>query len=619
MRGLVGSILNFRASKGASVSVSTDSYDWPRMFGMSTSTAGVDVNEFTAMNLSTVWSCMSGISADVAKVPVHIYRRLSPAGRERMTKHAAAGLLLRRSNPETNAMSFRETIQSHAMSWGNGYAEIERDGAGRPLRLWVMRPDRVRVRRVAGKIRYEYSSTSGRTTSIPAEDVFHLKGLSFDGLVGYSVIRVAANSVGAALAADAYSSNFFAKGAIPSGVLTHPKTLKQPAAERIRQEWQDIHGGPDPEFRVAVLEEGMDFKPMQMPLEDAQLLQTRQFSVLEICRWFRCPPHKVFDLSRATFSNIEQQDLSYAGDTLMPWWVRWEQEANEKLLMPSQQSDLYFEHLVDAVLRTDIKTRYDAYGLALDRGWLNRDEVRERENLNPLPDGEGQIFTVQLNQTTTTALKDAQDAPDPNAVPAGPRDQNIDPSVNPIADPPADSAKPKDPPARSADESIGVLAQRIARAHVPVLMAAYGSILRVEADKARRAFKRGALAAWVGEFYTAHRDTVGGTLFPAVESIALSIAAAKGMESLNVRPGACVRELAEAHVGASRDQLQPYSSAARDQSGTNAGAAQALEGLESMLKAWESGVENGPNSRSCKDARAAADRIAAAFAAAWED
>lgn len=604
MRGLVGSILNYRASKGASSSVSSDSTAWPRMFGMTATPAGVEVDEFKAMNLSTVWSCVTGVSVDVAKVPVHIYKRLSPAGRERMIKHAAAGLLLRRPNDEMNAISFRETLQHHALNWGNGYAEIERDGAGRAVALHVMRPDRVAVRRINGKIWYEYTSLSGRKTLIPAEDVFHLKGLSFDGLVGYPVIRVAANSVGASLAADAYSSNFFAKGAIPSGVLEHPKTLKQPAAERIRQEWQDIHGGPDPEFRVAVLEEGMKFTPMQMPLEDAQLLQTRQFSVPDICRWYRYPPHKAFDLSRATFSNIEQQDLSYAGDTLMPWWVRWEQEANEKLLMPSQQNDLYFEHLVDAVLRTDIKTRYDAYGLALDRGWLNRDEVRERENLNPLPDGEGQLFTVQLNQTTTTTLKHEQDNPPtdpakPSADPAA--DPSQDPSQDPIPDP---AAKPK--AARSAEtpEPIGELAQRIARAHIPVLEAAYGSLLRVEADKARRAAKRGGLAAWSTEFYNGHRDQVGGTLFPAVESIARSIAAARGMTSLQVRPGTCVRELAEAHVGASTDQLS-----------TN----QAPAELESVLQTWEFGLENEPKSRSCRDARAAADRIAAAFAAAWED
>ncbi len=602
MRGLVGSIMNFRASKGASVSVSSDSTAWPRMFGLTSTPAGVEVDEFKAMNLSTVWSCVTGISVDVAKVPVHIYKRLTPAGRERMIKHAAAKLLLRRPNDDMNAISFRETLQSHALNWGNGYAEIERDGAGRPLAMHIMRPDRVAVKRINGKIWYEYTSASGRKTSIPAEDVFHLKGLSFDGMVGYPVIRVAANSVGASLAADSYSANFFAKGAIPSGVLTHPKTLKQPAAERIRQEWQEIHGGPDPEFRVAVLEEGMKFEPMQMPLEDAQLLQTRQFAVAEICRWYRYPPHKAFDLSRATFSNIEQQDLSYSGDTLMPWWVRWEQESNEKLLMPSQKDSLYFEHLIDAVLRTDIKTRYESFGVALDRGWMNRDEVRERENMNPLPNGEGQIFTVQLNQTTTTALKNAQDGKpaDPNAPASTPAN---DPNADPAADPANPAADPNAARSKEQHEPIAALAQRIARAHVPVLQAAYGGLLRVEADKARRAAKRGELRSWSAEFYRGHRDQVGAALFPAVESIARSIAAAKGLESLDVRPGTCVRELAEAHIGASTDQL-----------GTNP----TPEGLENLLKEWEFGLEMGPQSRSCKDASAAADRIAAAFSAAWE-
>ena len=221
---------------------------------------------------------------------------------------------------------FRETLMSHLLLWGNAYAQIIRDGRGRILALYPLLPDRMTVDRATeGQLYYEYRKDTGYVILRP-EDILHIPGLGFDGLVGYSPIAMAKDAIGMAIATEEYGGKFFANGASPGGVLEHPGVVKDPA--RIRESWNAVYQGSGNAHRIAVLEEGMKFQSIGIPPEQAQFLETRKFQTEEICRIFRVPPHLVANLDKATFSNIEHQSISFVVHTIRPWLVRREQGMN---------------------------------------------------------------------------------------------------------------------------------------------------------------------------------------------------------------------------------------------------------------------------------------------------
>jgi HK97 family phage portal protein len=228
--------------------------------------------------------------------------------------------------------------------------------------------------------------------------MLHVPGLGCDGLVGYSVIQKARESLGLSAAAERFGGSFFGNGSHAGGVLKHPKALGENARKNLKESVEAAHRGSDKAFRLLLLEEGMDFSATSVPPNDAQFLETRQFQVEEICRWFRVQPHKIQHLLRSTFSNIEHQSIEHVTDTLRPWLVRFEQEANRKLIRPAQRGTFYTENLLDALLRGDTLSRSQALEVQFRNGVLLGDEWRSIENRNPLPDGVGQrpIGTVNM-------------------------------------------------------------------------------------------------------------------------------------------------------------------------------------------------------------------------------
>jgi len=514
---------------------------WSELFGGGPTAAGVPMSEWQALNLSTVWCCAGSIAIDIAGLPFHTYERTDEGnGRRRLITHPAWALINVAPNPEMHALDFWDTLQWWAQLWGNGYAEIERRRNGQPLYLWPMEPWRTEVLRRDGVVVYRYSPEDGPQRYLAAEDVFHLKGMG-NGLVGMNVIRFARESLGAAAAAERFAARFFGNGAQAGVVLKHPKSLGPKGLKNFRESWEELHKGPDNAHKVAILEEGMDLVKTTFPPDEAQLLMTRQFSIAEICRWFRFPPHKAGDLSRATFSNIEQQDLAYVGDTLFGWIRRQEAEVNRKLVMPREQQTVFAERLLDAKLRADIQARYNAYGLALQNGFMNRDEVRDRENLNPIPDGSGKKFTVQVNMTTTA---DLAEPPDPSA------DPSPDPAASPPADAPADTGKTKTPDGTK----VKTRAELTSDAHRELLAGVYERVLRVEADKVRRASSKANFPDWLVEFYPAHTDQLRGQLFPVVEAI-VDFARVGGGRVVAGSARAIVDALAADHVRVSRGDV----------------------------------------------------------------
>ena len=244
---------------------------------------------------------------------------------------------------------------------------------------------------------------SGQSITLRREDVLHIPGLGFDGLVGYSPIAMARNAVGITLACEEYGSAFFANGARPGGVLKHPGVLKDPS--KLRESWQAVYGGTANTDKVVVLEEGVDYQQISIPPEEAQFLETRKFQIDEIARLYRVPPHMIGDLEKSSFNNIEQQSLEYVKYTLNPWVVRWEQSLQKALLSPAEQKRYFIKFNVDGLLRGDYQSRMQGYAVGRQNGWLSANDIREMENMNPIPGEEGgNLYLINGN---LTKLRDA--------------------------------------------------------------------------------------------------------------------------------------------------------------------------------------------------------------------
>ena len=371
--------------------------------GGAATVSGERVNNNTAMQLPVVFACIKAISEDIAKVPLKVFRADADR-REPQPTHQLQRLLQVAPNPDMTAITFRQTLTAHCLGWGNGYAEIQRDLGGNVVGLYPLSPDKVRVFRLDdGQIWYEVTGDDAARRWVRFDWMLHVPGLGFDGLVGYNVIHYARESLGAAMATQKTAAGFFGNSMSPDGILTHQNTLSAEAQERLRATMAARHGGAHNAKKMMILEEGMTYTPTMIPPEEAQFLETRQFTIPEICRWFRMPPHKVADLSRATFSNIEHQALEYVGDTLTPWMTRWEQEIARKLFTPVEAAEgFYVKHIAEGLLRGDIATRYSAYATARQWGWMSADDVRQLEDMNPLDEG-GDIYLTPANMTDVTS------------------------------------------------------------------------------------------------------------------------------------------------------------------------------------------------------------------------
>jgi HK97 family phage portal protein len=355
-----------------------------RLYGAPPASSGIPVDETTALNYSAVWAAVGVISGDISALPLMFYRKAKGGGKEVFDGHGLYRLLHDAPNPQTTSIIFRRVLMGHVLLWGNGYAEIERDGQGRPVALWQITPDRVQVE----GSRYRVSNPSRPDTILAAEDMFHIRGLSWDGMTGYSVISKARESVGLGMAAEKFGATFFGNGSTFGGVISHPNALSETAKRNLENSIESRHKGVDRAHRFIVLEEGMSYSRLGIQPNDAQFLETRQFQVPEIARWFGIPPHKIGDLSRATFSNIEQQTIDYYTTTLLPWLKVWEQEISLKLIAASERNIQFAEHSVEGLLRGDAQARADYYSKMFQIGAFTPNEIRELENFNPLPGGD---------------------------------------------------------------------------------------------------------------------------------------------------------------------------------------------------------------------------------------
>lgn len=362
-------------------------------FFMGASSSGRRVTERTAMQMTAVYSCVRILSETLASLPLHIYESFETNSRKAI-KHPLYKLLHDEPNPEMTSFIFRETLMTHLLLWGNAYAQIIRNGKGEVLALYPLMPDRMRVDRDEyGQLYYEYmlsdsdaNAKESGAVRLSTQDILHIPGLGFDGLVGYSPIAMAKNAIGMAIATEEYGAAFFANGATPSGILTHPGVIKNP--EAMRESWSKGFGGRN-SHKVAILEEGMNYTPISIAPNEAQFLETRKFQLNEIARIFRVPPHMVGDLEKSSFSNIEQQSLEFVKYTLDPWVSRFEQAMTRRLLTDDEKKKYYIKFNVDGLMRGDYQSRMNGYATARQNGWMSANDIRALENLDLISDEEG--------------------------------------------------------------------------------------------------------------------------------------------------------------------------------------------------------------------------------------
>lgn len=378
-------------------------------FLMGPTAAGKSINERSAMQLTAVYACVRILAEGIAGLPLHLYKCGKNGSREKVVDHPLYFLLHDEPNPEMTSFVFRETLMTHLLLYGNCYCQIIRDGRGQVTALYPLMPNQMSVDRdEKGQLYYTYLRSGEEadtmkkgTVYLLPEDVLHIPALGFDGLVGYSPIAMAKNSIGMGLACEEYGAKFFANGAAPSGVLEHPGTIKD--ITRLRESWNAIYGGSKNAGKVAILEEGMHYSPISISPNEAQFLETRKFQVDEIARIFHVPPHMIGDLERSTFSNIEQQSLEFVKYTLNPWVCRWEQALTRSLLSPKEKREYSIKFNVDGLLRGDYQSRMNGYAVGRQNGWMSANDIRELENMDKISEEQGgNLYLVNGNMIKMT-------------------------------------------------------------------------------------------------------------------------------------------------------------------------------------------------------------------------
>jgi HK97 family phage portal protein len=368
--------------------------------------SGVHVSPDSALNYSAYFNGVQQIAQTVASLPWNVFKKVGSSA-VRYTQNSLELVLSTQTNGYQNANQYKELIVYDLIVWGNSYSFIEYANDYRVSALYRIPPDNVTVMFDYEKKEKVYkikSNITNETKNYSQAEIFHIAGFSSNGMTGMSILSHARESIGLGLAEQVFAGRFFGGGTNVGAIFTHPEKLSDTAKANLKKAIQNQNTGIYNSHKIMVLEEGLTFNRTTMPLRDAQFLEARQFSVQEVARWLNIPPHKLKDLSRATFSNISEEQLSFFTDTIRPWIIRIESAANTQLINPASWGRVYTEFNFNAILRADIKTRFESYSIALQNGFLSRNEVRNKENMNPIDGNGGDVYTAQLNLTSVENL-----------------------------------------------------------------------------------------------------------------------------------------------------------------------------------------------------------------------
>lgn len=359
-----------------------------------------NVTPDSALQLTAVFACVRVLAEGIASLPFTLSRVSESDAREPVTDHWVYALFAERPNAFQNPFEFREMLQGHLTLRGNAYCQIIGRPDGTVSDLVPLHPDRVSIDMLPnGDWRYRYKKADGTTQNFARGDIFHLRGISSDGVMGISPIAAAATAIGLGISAQDYGARFFANDATPGGGwIEYPGNFKDKTARDVfRESWQAAQAGRN-RGKTAVLEFGMKYHQLTVNNDEAQFIETRKMQISEIARLFRVPPHLIGDLDRATNNNIEQQSLDFIMYTLTPWLARWEAAIRYTFLAGTDDDDLDIEFPVTALLRGDSAARSAYYASGITNGWLTRNEARVSEGKNPLPGLDAPLMPLNMQE-----------------------------------------------------------------------------------------------------------------------------------------------------------------------------------------------------------------------------
>jgi HK97 family phage portal protein len=419
--------------KGAGIPGVTDDFWYSSVATLSAS--GVRVSPYTAMRCSSVYACVKVLAESIASTPRLMCERLSDNSVQMRPQHPLQDVLDMSPNTRQTAFEFWEMQIAFGCLYGNSYAAIIPGRRGAVDQLVPLRPDCVRVELLQNdRLRYTYTDPITSHVSVYNQDeIFKIPGFSFNGVEGIAPIFFAQDPIGLALVTEQYGSRFFTNDATPAIVLQHPKVLTAGAAERIKKTWRDMHAGLKNAYSVAVLEEGMEAKPLTSLNKDSQFMETRRYQIAEVARYLRVPLHMIGELERSTNNNIEQQAIEFVKYTLRPWVKRIEQRVSMELITSPK---FFMRHDLDDLMRGEMLPRYQAHQIGATVGFLTRNEIRAKEGLNPLPGLDQPLTPMNMGQ----GQGGADNQPNPNSTPQGGQSQNVNDITVPTLPVASDSA-----------------------------------------------------------------------------------------------------------------------------------------------------------------------------------
>jgi HK97 family phage portal protein len=438
------------------------------------------------MTDAPLWSGVRLLTGDFGKLPCLLYRKQGK-GRTLATDHPAYRLLLRQPNPIMRPSQWKKTMLLHALLHGDGWSYINRKGNGEPVELLLLNPDRTYPKLVDGRLWVLHEVEPGNMRKIPPEDILHLPGLGFDGIQGYNLVQYAKDVIGYGIGARKFGAVFLRNNARPNLALEVPGRMKEAAKINLRESWERAHSGLENQHRIALLEEGVKLQQYSINARDSQLLETREFHREEVALLLRIPPHKLGVKSSVSYNSQEQSNQEYLDEGLDPWLHALEEECWEKLLTEEEKQDDSHEFCFDRkkLLRANLQARSASNVAYVNAGIINRDEAREDEGYDPIPDGQGKVFLVSAN--TRPADEDPEEAGEPKQLPAPKR------------------GKPE--PDQEA----------IHQANRTILLDALGRMARRLTTHARRAAAEPRkFMAWLDEFTQDHLAVVTEALGPPV-------------------------------------------------------------------------------------------------------
>jgi HK97 family phage portal protein len=526
---------------------------WYSPVGGQHSFAGRRIDPEVSQTVSAVYNAIYIISSTLGFLPLHLYRR-SGESRVKAVDNPLYQLIHTQPCPGMASVSWREAQARYLVGVGNCFAEIERDKAYRPVALWIIPPNRVKVeRKKPSRKRFDFVNykvrvdNNGTEIDIPRENMLHIPGLGGDGITGVSPLDMARESVGLSLAYEEYGARFFSGGALSSGIVTYPGVLSDEAFGRFKKSVDEQSRGLSRAHRLMFLEEGASFQQLSIAPDNAQFLESRKFQVSEVARWFNIPPHMLGDLERATFSNIEHLGIEFVQYCLQPWIARIEQALTIQLI--GSDAEFYFKFNVDGLLRGDFESRNKGYSQAVLGGWLSRNDVRRLEELDPV-DGLDEYLVPSNMMTSDQASQGQVDQEPPPAPPANGQ---------------------RSLPSHETRDASFAERDKLYERFVPAIKQAADRIVQREAKALKSAVKKNfrnrsksEFQAWVEEFYSTMPELIRTQMDPVFTAYGLSASDIASGETGSPADTDKVRSFisdygttfADRYVGSSRGQIE---------------------------------------------------------------